>query len=284
MTASEHHPHDLESHRVGILPFNRNGRPECARRNLRKFLERYFTRPELPLRYSVMFFRHPRRLADGRWNCVWQQRLLYSGIFGIPGMPTEDTYAPVQTQFNILHLADWLRFRNLRPSLTVSARPAWPDMPDSPLTTHIDKLWDLIGLDQARKNDILTDDPDEAQPNVMAVIEHTTGMIIPVTNWTLLCCENHDDSSMTISVMPHRNQYEYTSLNDHERYDDDHFEQLGFDEARALRDIAVWEKALRREIDRIHSPEYHDLSENLNHLIEQEQQYVLDDDNADDAE
>lgn len=169
---------------MNVLP-RRMDDPGSLTRGARHSLRRITELTEgTPLRFSISFFRHPHPVRDGGeedagngWNCRWIEWAAATNSVGERG---RYTWCSKRLQFNLTYLHDRLLRGGLLPMLSVSFRPAFPGMDDSPMVTHLDRMFDLLDLADAKRDRILTDDPEKAEPGVLAMIEHTTDAIIPL--------------------------------------------------------------------------------------------------------
>ncbi|MBT1176529.1 hypothetical protein JS532_02980 [Bifidobacterium callimiconis] len=207
---------------------------------------------DTPLRFDVMYFRRPERDADGRWNCRWIERY---DMTDSAGCRKEDDREPAHFQFNMRYLRSWL-WRGIRhPLFKASWRSAFPDMPGSPMITHVERLFDVLGLDTALRDRLLTDEANEAADGLYALVERTTGVVIPTAVDTRITVIIQNDSTLTVRVEPLPGDgTAYRSRNGHERYLDEHGE---WTQNQLLTDIDRWSRELARHIrESDESPRY----------------------------
>lgn len=204
-----------------------------------------------PLRFDVEYFRHPERGADGRWNCRWIERYDVTDSMGIR---KKDDWGPARAQFNMRYLSYRLQMGEYHPLLKTSFRDAFPDMPDSPEMTHVELLYDVLGLETARRDNLLTADRSEAEPGLYAIVEHSTGAVIPISREMRVDFIAEGDAMMTIRAKPVPVENTYHSLNGHERYGDGQPDDG--DWFRTMVDIGEWSRQLRRLIDAAQWPQF----------------------------
>ena len=229
-----------------------------------KFMQRRTA--ETPLRFDAMYFRSPRITPDGGRSCTWIERCTITDPAGC--LVVNDHY-PARQQINIPYLRYRLNTRQLTPLMKVAFRPAFPDMPDSPVVTHVERLWDMLDYETALRDGMLTDDPAEAQPELYAIIEQTTGLVLPLAVGMRVEFILGGDDVMTIRAMPAARRSRYRSHNGHERYEC----ADGYDENRLRDDIARWSHELGRHIDRRRTAEFADWRKAIEELKERTRDY-----------
>ncbi|MBW3080729.1 hypothetical protein [Bifidobacterium saguinibicoloris] len=201
---------------------------------------------ETPLRFDVAYFRFPQD-GNGEWCGKWIEPFTITDTLGC--VVTDDR-TPARGQFNMRYLAYRLCNGVTSPLAKIGFREAMPGMPDSPVTTHADKLWDVLDLDVACRDGLLTDDPDESLRGSFAVIEHTTGIVLPAFVGTVIELIVGEEDAMTIRIRPidadtgveHDPANGYHSLNGHERYES----ETGYTDTQLRADIDTWSGELRR--------------------------------------
>ena len=128
--------------------------------------------------------------------------------------------------------------------MKVSFRSAFPNLRDSPVATHVERLWDVLDWETAKRDNMLTDNRNEAESGLFAIIEHTTGLVLPLAIGTRTEFIVDDSDTMTIRVLPASSYSSYRSLNGHERY-----EQEGtYSEQQLHDDIERWSRELSNQI------------------------------------
>lgn len=204
-----------------------------------KFVERRTA--ETPLRFSGVYFRRPKRDTIGAWNCRWIE---HCTITDATGCRVVNNYYPARQQINIPYLHYWLNVRQFTPLMKVSFRSAFPNLRDSPVATHVERLWDVLDWETAKRDNMLTDNRNEAESGLFAIIEHTTGLVLPLAIGTRTEFIVDDSDTMTIRVLPASSYSSYRSLNGHERY-----EQEGtYSEQQLHDDIERWSRELSNQI------------------------------------
>lgn len=230
--------------------------------------EKFFARrtEETPLQFSAMYFRRPQHDENGNWNCRWIDRCT---ITDSTGCRVVNDHYPARLQFNIPRLQHWMTEQQFMPLMKVSFRPAFADMADSPVITHVERLWDVLDLDTAINDNMLTDDRDEAEPDLHAVIEHTTGVVIPLGVGTRTEFIVGQNDMMTIRVRSTGSvDTPYHSLNGNEKYEDDAAAGSAsgarsdsrsgkpYTEQELNRDIARWSRELGEHIAKRDTEEF----------------------------
>ena len=229
---------------------------------------------DTPLRFSTAFFRHPRPIgecgdgaedAGNGWNCRWIE---WSATTDADGERRRYKCYPKRLQFNLPYLRNRLLRGRLLPMLHISFRPAFPGMDGSPMVTHLDRMFDMLNLVDAERDRLLVDDPREAEPGVFALIEHTTGVVIPVAAGchVELTVEVDDPDAVHIRVCepwamtePPQSGGEGSS-----RYSWPN----EFDDAEARADIDRWCRQLKELVARREGPEYAALRNDIERLKE----------------
>lgn len=202
---------------------------------------------ETPLRFDVAHFRFPLQDENGAWHGKWIEPFTITDTLGC--MVTDDR-TPARGQFNMRFLKYRLQNGVTSPLAKISFREAMPGMPDSPITTHVDKLWDALDLDTAIGEGLLTGDPDESLAGSYAIIENTTGIVLPAFVGTVIELIVGEEDAMTIRIRPidsdtgveHDSTNDYHSLNGHERYES----ETGYSDAQLRADIDTWSGEVRR--------------------------------------
>lgn len=188
-----------------------------------------------PLRFTAAYFRRRDDAHAERWD-----------VTDSTGCRVRNGYEPEWGQFNPPHLVDWLSLRKTAPLLKVSFRDAFPDMDDSPSMTHVERMWDVLDLDRALQEGLLTNRRRDAVPDLIALVEHSTGVVIPAASNTRVEFIVGDDPEMIIRTYPIRKGGAgYRSFNGHEKYMDS---PDGCGEVETLVDITLWSSELERLI------------------------------------
>lgn len=216
-----------------------------------------------PLQFGVEYLRHPEQDANGDWNCRWIERF---DVTDSTGSRVKNPWDPPRTQFNMRHLLYRMQTGDIHPLLKVSFHGAFADMPDSPMVTHVERMYDVLDLDTARRDNLLTTKSLEAESGLLALIEYTTGSVLVVAAGTQVDVVKERSSSTTlIRVTPVPGGGRVRSFNGFERYDDEHASD---DWLRTLADISDWSRELRRHIDAQHSPQFASWREAIKDLKE----------------
>lgn len=233
-----------EHRRASSFTIHDGQRPGIIARQLNRRLR------DTPLQFDVMYFRRPERNADGNWNCRWIERY---AVTDATGCRVEDDRVPARRQFNMRYMLSHLQWGNHHPLLKASFRNAFPDMADSPVITHVERLFDVLNLETARRDRLLTDDFFSAAQDLYALVERTTGVVLPaaVNTQVTVIMENAPMVVVRVKPIPSDGP-RYHSHNGHERY-----EKTGdWDQARLQADIDRWSKELRDQINITKSPKY----------------------------
>ncbi|KAB8287111.1 hypothetical protein DSM100688_1886 [Bifidobacterium ramosum] len=232
-----------------------------------KFMEKRTA--ETPLQFSAAFFRRPARDKHGNWTGKWIE---HCTVTDATGSRIVNEYYPKRQQIHIPYLHYRLNTRQLMPLMKVSFRPAFADAPDSPVVTHVERLWDVLDYETALRGNMLTDDAEEAEPDVYAIIEHTTGIIIPIAVGMKAEFIVGQDDMMTIRVLPMASRSGYRSYNGHERYED----EGTYSEQELRDDIARWSRELGEQIAKRDTEEFANWREAIKELKERTQEYDRD--------
>lgn len=157
-----------------------------ARNVFRLFLESWKNRHEVeewleeatadtPLCFTTAYIRHPRQV-DGAWNCRWIEYVEWTNYYG---ERVRYTRAPNRTQFNTEYLKWRLQHYRLTPKMTVGFKSVLPGVTGVPMEAHVDFLEDALRLETAMTDRILTQRRSEGEEGVFAIVERSTGVVIP---------------------------------------------------------------------------------------------------------
>ncbi|KAB7790491.1 hypothetical protein [Bifidobacterium leontopitheci] len=211
---------------------------------------------ETPLDFSVMYYRFPRQAADGTWSNRSMERFEYTDL---SGCRVRDERYPKRLQFNLRFLQYRLSAGLIRPLMKVEFRDAFDGMEDSPVVTRIAKLWDVLDLETLRRDNLLTDDMDESLRGGYALVEHTTGIVLPACpGATIEFIVDGGEDAMMIRVTPTNRSMPTLPTDDapsstgYERYDTPD----GIDERRLQADIERWSADLEQQIGIRDSPQF----------------------------
>lgn len=201
---------------------------------------------DTPLRFSTAYIRHPQQV-DGEWNCRWIEYVEWTNYYGERVRYTRE---PKRNQFNTEYLRWRLQHYYLTPKMTVSFRTVISDVPDSPAGMHVEFLEDVVNLETAVADRILTRRRSEGEEGVFAIVERSTGIVLPVAEGLTLTVDRSVPNEVSLDLRyvdeTIAEESRVGSFNGFEKYESG-MPEVGLEET--YRDIARWSDELGRHID-----------------------------------
>lgn len=224
---------------------------------------------DLSFDFSTAYFRKPRKI-DGEWNCKWMEYCEWTNYFG-ERAPYKRL--PKRNQFNTEYLLWRLQHFRLNPKMTLSYRPMF-DSPDAPMVTHVDFLHDMVNLDTAVEDRMLTRRRSEGEPGVFAIIERTTGVILPAAEGLTLTVDRSEPGEVTMDLAyVDEDDSRYASVpgfNGFEKYE---YDKPAVSAEETYRDIDRWMDELGRHIDDGEGPRFAGLRRSISRMQRRMREY-----------
>ncbi|PLS29186.1 hypothetical protein [Bifidobacterium parmae] len=224
---------------------------------------------DLPFDFSTMYFRKPRKI-DGEWNCKWMEHCEWTNYFG-ERAPYKRL--PKRVQFNTEYLLWRLQHFRLNPKMTLSCKPISDD-PDAPMLTHVDFLHDMLNLQTAVDDRMLTHRRSEGEPGVFAVIERMTGVILPVAEGLTLTVDRSKPGEVTLDIgYVEEGDLRYASVGSFNGFEKYEYGKPAVSAEETYRDIDRWMDELGRHIDDGESPRFDGLRRSVDQMRRKMHEY-----------